>query len=108
MLVTSSLSLPENLRPDRLHLIGLAGVDATPMPVGSHLRLPGSTEATDGWITSAGNLSTDGKPVAMAMLRAGRSHMDKAVTVHDAGRVVTQARVVTATFYDPGGARMNA
>ena len=103
-----SLSLPENVRPDRLQLIGLAGVDAATLPVGSHLRLPGSGEATDGWITSAGALSTDGTPVAMAMLRAGRSQMGKVVTVHDAGRIVTTARVVTPMFYDPSGARMNA
>ncbi len=52
--------------------------------------------------------STDGKPVTMAMLRAGRSQPDKIVTVHDGGRVVTQARVVAPVFYDPSGARMYA
>jgi hypothetical protein len=30
------------------------------------------------------------------------------VTVHDGGRIVTTARVVTPMFYDPSGARMNA
>jgi len=103
-----SLALPENVRPDRLQLIGLEGVGAAALPVGSHLHLRGSSEATDGWITSAGALSTDGKPVAMAMLRAGRRQMDKVVTVHDAGRVVMTARVVAPMFYDPSGARMNA
>jgi sarcosine oxidase subunit alpha len=103
-----SLSLPENVRADRLQLIGLSGVGAATLPVGSHLRLPGSGEATDGWITSAGALSTDGTPVAIAMLRAGRSQTGKVVTVHDAGRIVTTARVVTPMFYDPSGARMNA
>jgi sarcosine oxidase, subunit alpha len=102
-----SLSLPEHVRPDRLQLIGLEGVGATALPVGSHLRLPGSGEVTDGWITSAGTLSTDGKPVAMAMLRAGRSQMNQIVTVHDGGRVVTNARAVAPMFYDPSGARMN-
>lgn len=102
-----SLTLPENLRADRLQLIGLAGEGATALPVGSHLRLPDSHEATDGWITSAGILSGDGRPVAMAMLRAGRNQMDKVVTVHDSGRVVTKARVVSSTFYDPAGVRMN-
>src|SRR5258705_272383 len=55
-----SLSLPENVRPDRLQLIGLAGEGAGTLPVGSHLRLLGTTEATDGWITSGGALSTNG------------------------------------------------
>jgi sarcosine oxidase subunit alpha len=103
-----SLTLPENVRPDRLQLIGLAGEGAAALPVGSHLRLPGSGEPTDGWVTSAGLLSTDGRPVAMAMLRAGRSQKDQVVSVHDGGRVVTSARVVSPMFYDPDGARMNA
>ena len=103
-----SLTLPDNIRPDRLQLVGLAGDGATLLPVGGHLRLHGSAEATDGWVTSAGPLSTDGKPVGMATLRAGRSQMGQAVTVHDDGRVVTTAKVVTPMFYDPAGARMNA
>jgi sarcosine oxidase, subunit alpha len=102
-----SLSLPENVRTDRLQLIGLAGEGTTVLPVGSHIRLVDSSEPTDGWVTSAGPLSTDGRPVAMAMLRAGRSHMDHVVSVHDAGRVVTTAKVVPPIFYDPPGARMN-
>jgi glycine cleavage system aminomethyltransferase T len=44
----------------------------------------------------------------MAMLRAGRNQMNQIVTVHDAGKVVTRARVVAPMFYDPTGARMNA
>jgi len=103
-----SLSLPEHVRPDRLQLVGLTGGGATPLPVGSHLRLAHSGDATDGWITSAGALSVDGTPVAMAMLRAGRSQMDQIVTVHDGGQIVTTARVVAPLFYDPTGARMNA
>jgi sarcosine oxidase subunit alpha len=103
-----SLTLPENVRPDRLQLVGLAGEGAATLPVGSHLRLPGSTEATDGWVTSAGLLSTDDKPVALAMLRTGRTQMHQIVSVHDGGQVVTRARVVAPTFYDPSGARMNA
>jgi sarcosine oxidase subunit alpha len=103
-----SLSLPENVRPDRLQLIGVAGEGTAGLPVGSHLRLADSSEATDGWITSSGFLSTDGQPVAMAMLRAGRRQMDKVVTVYDAGRIVSRGRVVTPMFFDPSGARMNA
>jgi sarcosine oxidase subunit alpha len=103
-----SLTLPEHVRPDRLQLIGLAGEGAAALVVGSHLRLPGSGEPTDGWVTSAGTLSTDGTPVAMAMLRAGRSQMTRIVNVYDGGRVVTTARVVAPMFYDPSGVRMNA
>jgi sarcosine oxidase subunit alpha len=103
-----SLSLAENVRPDRMQLIGLIGEGVTTLTVGSHLRLPDSGQATDGWITSAGALSTDGTQVAMAMLRAGRNQTNRIVTVHDGGRVVTHARVVAPVFYDPTGARMNA
>ena len=101
-----SLTLPENVRADRLQLIGLTGSTPAVLPVGSHLRLPCSREPTDGWITSSGLLSTDGTPVALAMLRAGRSQLDKVVTVYDAGRPVTRACVVTPMFYDPSGTRM--
>lgn len=103
-----SLTLPEHVRPDRLQLIGVAGEGSAPLPVGSHLRLSDSSEPTDGWITSAGLLSTDGKPVGMAMLRAGRAQMNKTVSVYDGGRVVSTARVVTPMFFDPTGVRMNA
>jgi sarcosine oxidase, subunit alpha len=103
-----SLTLPENVRPDRLQLVGLTTEIPTPFPIGSHLRLSGSTEPTDGWITSATMLSTDGKPVALAMLRAGRSQMTKTVSVHDGGHVIGAARVATPMFYDPTGVRMNA
>jgi sarcosine oxidase subunit alpha len=103
-----SLALPENLRRDRLQLIGLAGQGATPLPVGSHVRLAGSQEPTDGWVTSAGPLSTDRRPVGLAMLRGGRAQLDQVVTVHDGGRVVTTARVVAPSFYDPSGGRMHA
>jgi sarcosine oxidase subunit alpha len=103
-----SLQLPENMRPDRLQLVGLAGERAAALPVGSHLRLADSHEATDGWVTSAGLLSTNGTPVAIAMLRAGRRQTDRSVTVHDGGRIVTTARVVAPLFYDPTGGRMNA
>jgi sarcosine oxidase subunit alpha len=103
-----SLTLPENVRPDRLQLIGLTGEGPTPFLVGSHLRLTGSSEPTDGWITSAGLLSTDGNPVALAMLRAGRNQMTQSVTVHDGGRITGTARVATPMFYDLSGARLNA
>jgi sarcosine oxidase, subunit alpha len=102
-----SLSLLDHVRPDRLQLVGLTSV-ADPLPIGAHLRLEESREATDGWISSAGALSTNGKSVGLAMLRAGREKMGQTVTVHDAGQIVSRARVVAPMFYDPNGERMNA
>jgi sarcosine oxidase, subunit alpha len=103
-----SLSLPENLRADRFQLIGLSREDVGTIPVGSHLRLPSGNAVTDGWVTSAGPSSWDGKAVALALLRGGRSQMGQMVSVYDDGRVVARARVVSPCFYDPSGARMNA
>ncbi len=102
-----SLALPENRRPDRLQLIGLAGEDL-PIPIGSHLRLPDSREVTDGWVTSAATTVLEGRPIALALLRAGRARLGATVDVYDGGRVVTHARVVSPIFYDPAGERINA
>lgn len=100
-----SLSLPENVRGDRLQLVGL--VSDAHMIVGSHLRLTGSTEATDGWVTSAGRAVQTGKPIALALLRGGRQQIGTQVSVHHA-TTVTRAEVVNPPFFDPSGDRMNA
>jgi sarcosine oxidase subunit alpha len=111
-----SLSLPEHVRPDRLQLVGLKSAvgensrsTARPQPfiIGSHLRLTGSTEPTDGWITSAGLSALTSDPIALAMLRDGRQHVGAVVTVHDAGAPVGRAEVVQLPFFDPGGERMH-
>jgi sarcosine oxidase, subunit alpha len=105
-----SLSLPENIRTDRLQLVGLRpeGSGSKPFIIGSHLKFPGSRERTDGWITSAGRAVLTGEPVAMAMLRGGRQRIGSVVTVHDAVERTSEARVVSLPFFDPAGDRMNA
>ncbi len=102
-----SLSLPENVRADRLQLIGLAGIPGSPMHIGSHLRLTGSTRATDGWVTSACVSSETGRPIAMGMLRGGRGCTGAEVTVHDLTGT-TRAMVVELPFLDAAGTRMQA
>jgi sarcosine oxidase subunit alpha len=99
-----SLIQPENVRTDRLQLIGLRSDEE--IAIGSHLRLAGSKGATDGWVTSAGRAVLTGEPIALALLRAGRSQSNVQVSVHDQGRV-TRAKVVDPLFYDPAGERMN-
>lgn len=99
------LVLPENRRPDRLQLVGL--VSNVDIIVGSHVRLTGPEEATDGWVTSAGRTVLTGEPIGLAMVRGGRQHIGTQVTVHDAGKV-TGAKVVSPLFFDPPGDRMNA
>jgi sarcosine oxidase subunit alpha len=105
-----SLSLAQNVRTDRLQLVGLQGLGTESLPMGGHLLFANreSTRPSDGWITSTGRGSLDDKPIALAMLSAGRAAVGREVTVHDAGRIVCRAKVVSPTFYDPTGARMNA
>jgi sarcosine oxidase, subunit alpha len=103
-----SLSLPDNLRADRLQLIGLRAEGSKAFPVGSHLRLQSSKEVTDGWVTSAGVFSGGGQAIGLGMLRAGRREMGGLVSVYNAGRIVSTARVVAPVFYDVDGARMHA
>ena len=103
-----SLTFADHTRADRLQLVGLRSEGASSMPVGSHLRLSNSTEPTDGWITSAGLSSVDRAPIALAVLRAGRSQLGGTVSVHDAGHAVAKATVVSTSFYAPSGSRMHA
>ena len=102
-----SLARPDNLRADRLQLVGLAANDARLLVPGAHLRLPGTVEGSDGWITSAGHSPALGRAVALAMLRGGRALTGQAVFVHDLGRR-GEATVVTTPFLDPEGKRLHA
>src|SRR5262249_17699250 len=104
-----SLGLPENVKPDRLQLVGLKPARDSQIPfiIGSHLRLADTPNPPDGWITSAGAMALTGEPIALALVRAGRQRMGNEVTAYDEGRPVTQAVVVNPPFYDPTGERMN-
>lgn len=101
-----SLDLPEHRRPDRFQLIGLEA--SRPFIVGSHLCASDSNQPTDGWITSAGIGALTNKPVALAVLRAGRARIGTQVDLYDRGAPVGRALVVNPPFYDPTGERMNA
>jgi len=103
-----SLRLPENLKPDRLQLVGLSGEPGDSFVIGSHLRVKNSTQATDGWITSAGTAVPTHEPIALAMLRGGRGRVGTEIDLYDAGVVKGRARVVNPLFFDAAGDRMNA
>jgi len=102
-----SLVRPDNLRNDRLQLVGLAPADGRLLVAGAHLRLPGTTEGSDGWVTSAGHSPALGRPIALAMLRGGRARLGQSVAVHDLGRS-GEATVVAPMFLDPEGKRLHA
>lgn len=102
-----SLLLPENRRTDRHQLVGLANVGGAPFVIGSHLRVPGSAHASDGWVTSAGITALTRQPIGLAMLREGRARIGEEVDVYDLGAGVGRACIVNPPFFDPSGERMH-
>lgn len=102
-----SLALPGSVRRDRPQLVGLKGIGRKALVVGSRVRLANSHLHTDGWVTSAGQLTSDGSWIALALIRAGRSRLNEIVAVYDRGRKVTCATIVMPPFYDPSGTRLN-
>jgi sarcosine oxidase subunit alpha len=102
-----SLARPDNQREGRLQLVGLTSADERLLVTGAHLRLPGTAEGSDGWVTSAARSPALGRTVALAMLRDGRARLGEAVAVHDLGRS-GEATVVATTFLDPEGKRLHA
>lgn len=101
-----SLARGENLRPDRLQLVGLTADGGGPLVPGAHLRLAGTREGSDGWVTSAGFSPALGRTIALAMLRGGRARIGEAVAVHDLARQGA-ATVVATPFYDTEGKRLH-
>ena len=101
-----SLTRSDNLRADRLQLVGLEADNPKVLVAGAHLRYPGTTEGSDGWVTSAALSPTLGRPIALAMLRGGRGRMHARVTVHDLDQRC-MATVVASAFYDPEGKRLH-
>lgn len=101
-----SLLRPENQRADRLQLVGLiADGEAQAFVPGAHLRLPGTTEGSDGWITSAARSPTLGNTIGLAMLRGGRARIGEKVAVHDFDHTGS-AEIVVTPFHDPKGERL--
>jgi sarcosine oxidase subunit alpha len=102
-----SLGRSDNLRGDRLQLVGLSADDPQVLVAGAHLRLSGTTEGSDGWVTSAAVSPALARPIALAMLRGGRRRLGETVIVHDLDRRCV-ASIVTTPFYDPEGKRLHA
>ncbi len=102
-----SLARPDNQRADRLQLVGLTDPDGTALVAGAHLRLAGTMEGSDGWVTSAAHSPALGKRIALALLRGGRARLGERVAVHDLDRKC-EALVVPMTFLDAEGKRIHA
>jgi sarcosine oxidase subunit alpha len=102
-----SLIRPDNLRTNRLQLVGLIARDAKPFVAGAHLRLPGTREGSDGFVTSAASSPTLGAHIGLGLLRDGRALLGQRVEVHDLVRH-GHAEVVSIPFFDPMNERLNA
>ncbi len=100
-----SLSRPDNLRPDRPQLVGLEALDGRPMPPGAHLVRAGSQEGL-GFVTSAGHSPSLGRPVALALVKAGRSRLGETLDLIGEG-APARARLVERAAYDPQGERLD-
>ena len=101
-----SLAREDNLRSDRLQLVGLTAKDASVLVPGAHLRLPDTTIGSDGWVTSAASSPTLDRTIALALLRGGHVRLGETLTVHDLDRQ-GPATVVSSAFYDPEGKRIH-
>lgn len=98
-----ALSMPENVRPDRLQFVGLRALDAAkPLVAGAHLVNEGSI----GYVTSACHSPSINDSIGLGLLRRGRTRMGERVRVFDNG-IESAAEVVAPAHYDPEGARLH-
>jgi sarcosine oxidase subunit alpha len=101
-----SLSRPDNLRPDRHQLVGVETTSGGPIPAGAHLVGQGGGRESEGYITSTGWSPALRRPVAMAMVKAGRARLGATLElVVEGGR--QPVRLVERCAYDPQGERLD-
>lgn len=103
-----SLRLEAARDEQRRQFVGLESMDGEPLVTGAHVLLGENRRPpapTDGWVTFAARSPTLQRPIALAMIRAGRHHHGERVTVCEEKRC-RQARIVPPTFYDPENLRL--
>ena len=102
-----SLSLPNNVREDRLQLVGLEPLEAQDhLIAGAHLTNKGESES-QGYITSACFSPALNRPVGMGLLKAGQRRMGEELASYDCG-IRRAVRVTSPVFVDPEGERLDA
>jgi sarcosine oxidase subunit alpha len=105
-----SLFRPANVDPDRKQFVGLEPLDPQQrLRPGGHLlggvnRLPPAI--TEGWVTSACFSPTLGRHIALGVLQGGSQRLGETLTFCDENKRHT-VQVVSPTFYDPDGEKMN-
>lgn len=102
-----SLLRADALREDRWQLVGLQSQQKM-LPVGSHVLRDGAVPGPiDGHVTSSYHSPTLGVPVALAMVRAGRSRIGEKIELYDMG-IRYRATIVSPVFIDKEGDRLRA
>ena len=106
-----SLSRPDLLRADRKELVGLLpeALDAI-LPEGGQIvdTVPSQLPAPMlGHVTSSYFSATLGRPIALALVRAGRKRMGETVQVWQEGGRTFPAVISSPMFYDREGKRQN-
>ncbi len=101
-----SLTLPDNVKSDRLQFVGLAALEPIKsFPVGAPVCKPGASKS-DGYVTSAGHSPILGQAVTLAMVRGGRARQGDMVDALVEGQRI-KARITPPGIYDPKGERVN-
>ncbi len=95
-----SLSRPNDLRLDRLQLVGLIPRDVQQfVPVGSHI-INSDDRHAEGHVTSSCISPTLQRSIAMAMLKAGHTRQGEIIMVDVEDRQI-EADVAPLSFLDP-------
>src|SRR5262249_24631146 len=101
-----SLALPAARDAQRMQLVGLVPLDPRPpLPVGAPVAAPRPPADVDGVVTSSAWSPALGHPIALAMLRRGRSRTGERVALWHADARI-DAEVTTTPFFDAEGARL--
>ncbi|WP_126177122.1 2Fe-2S iron-sulfur cluster-binding protein [Tsuneonella rigui] len=102
-----SLLRQEALREDRLQLVGLQSHKGV-LPVGAQVLRDRSVPGpSDGFVTSSYHSPTLDGPVALGLVRAGRSRIGERVKLYDMGEHHS-AEIVDTVFFDKAGERLRA
>lgn len=100
-----SLTLPENMRDERLQFVGLKSIDGKRLPeIGAHLAFAArSTKGSDGFVTWSHVQAQSGEPVILALINGGRARIGESIGVIDTGQ---QLALIEPGIYDPQGERL--
>jgi len=102
-----SLSRSNDIRTDRLQLVGLKPRENHRfIPVGSHIVCRNTLKA-EGHVTSSCISPTLDQSIAIAMLKSGQTRLGETIII-DVDQQHFDAEVVPLGFYDPKGEHINA